>query len=348
MPVGFPTKVNFATGDVLSAQNMNDLSGTVNLLESAQYAAGKNEIINGDFGVWQRGTSFTNLANSGYSCDRFKLSYNGTSVTNTVSRQTFTPGTAPVAGYEGTYFFRYNQTSAGSGQAYNQITQWIEDVQTLAGQVVTFSFWAKTTSGTLSVNTRYIQTFGSGGSAAVEATFGSGSTTITTSWQRITATGTIPSIAGKTIGTSSALIIGLDCLNNITGTIDTWGWQLEAASTASAFQTATGTKQGELAMCQRYLPAVYLASCIGYAYAANSAVYSVNFPVPARVNPTGMTLSGLTNTAFALNVGSTVTPTFNSASSNMAQILVTSGLTITAGQGSRLDAPTILFTGCEL
>ena len=32
MAAGFPTKANFATGDVLSATNMNDLAGTVNLI----------------------------------------------------------------------------------------------------------------------------------------------------------------------------------------------------------------------------------------------------------------------------------------------------------------------------
>jgi hypothetical protein len=32
MAVGFPAKVNFATGDVLTASNMNDVTGTLNLL----------------------------------------------------------------------------------------------------------------------------------------------------------------------------------------------------------------------------------------------------------------------------------------------------------------------------
>lgn len=32
MAVGFPAKVNFATGDVLTATNMNDVTGTLNLL----------------------------------------------------------------------------------------------------------------------------------------------------------------------------------------------------------------------------------------------------------------------------------------------------------------------------
>ena len=71
MAVGFPTYVNYATGDVLSATNMNDLSGTVNLLQSAQYAAGKNKIINGDCNINQR--SFTSTTTGAtYGFDRFK------------------------------------------------------------------------------------------------------------------------------------------------------------------------------------------------------------------------------------------------------------------------------------
>jgi hypothetical protein len=35
MAVGFPAKTNFATGDVLTATNMNDITGTLNLLNPA-------------------------------------------------------------------------------------------------------------------------------------------------------------------------------------------------------------------------------------------------------------------------------------------------------------------------
>ena len=53
MAVGFPVKDDYVTGEVLTASDMNDLSGTLNTIQSVEYAAGKNKIINGDFGIWQ-------------------------------------------------------------------------------------------------------------------------------------------------------------------------------------------------------------------------------------------------------------------------------------------------------
>jgi len=52
--------------------------------------------------------------------------------TVTVSQQTFTPGAAPVSGYEGQYFYRYAQSVAGTGATYNLIAQKIEDVRQFA------------------------------------------------------------------------------------------------------------------------------------------------------------------------------------------------------------------------
>jgi hypothetical protein len=53
--------------------------------------AGKNKIINGDFSVWQRGTSFSSPSDDTYSsADRWKVSRDG-SPTFTVSQQAATP-----------------------------------------------------------------------------------------------------------------------------------------------------------------------------------------------------------------------------------------------------------------
>jgi hypothetical protein len=307
MAVGFPTKVDYATGDVLSAGNMNDLSGTVNLLESAQYAAGKNKIINGDFRINQR--QFTTPPTSGnYGFDRWNCTIVGDG-TATYSAQTFTPGTAPVSGYEAVNFARF----VTSGQTTTTVrTNWstlLEDVRIFAGETVTFSLWAKAASGTPKLFLEIAQNFGSGGSSPVITS--GGQVTLSTSWARYSVTISIPSISGKTIGTSSFLnpliwvSAGSD-FNARTGslgiqnnTFDIWGVQLEAGSTASAFQTATGTIQGELAACQRYYYRTSSGSnavaAHGFGTGASTTIATVFIrpPVTMRIIPSSIEYSTL-------------------------------------------------------
>ena len=226
-----------------------DSSTSTGLRYTANFAAGKNKIINGDFGIWQRGTSFSTVGYPTYYADRFYGGTDGSGITRTVSQQTFTPGTAPVAGYEGKYFLRVNQSVAGTGSGYNVLDTRIEDVQTLAGQTATYSFWAKADAAR-TVTATFTQFFGTGGSGNVDTSLGSFS--LTTSWQRFTVTFSVPSISGKTIGTGSSIGTRFGLPLNTVMSIDFWGLQLEAGSVATAFQTATGTIQGELAACRYY------------------------------------------------------------------------------------------------
>ena len=317
------------------------------------YAAGKNKIINGDFNINQRSFSTTSTS-AIYGFDRWKISA-GTG-TFTYSAQTFTTGTAPVAGYEGVNFARLVTSGQTSTSGYAGLQQPIEDVRVFANQTVTLSFWAKASSGTPKVQPTLEQIFGTSGSAGVQ--IAGTSVTISTSWARYSVTMNVPSISGKTIGVNNTLQVQLytslgtdyPTYGNIgvqAATIDFWGVQIESGSVATAFQTATGTFQGELAACRRYLPAYTVNEWLGYAYATNATLHMVNFDTPARVAPTGITSSG-TFTAYALNVGTSVAIAFNVGSVNGADI-GTSGLTIIAGQGSRLGGSgLILFTGCEL
>jgi hypothetical protein len=249
MAVGLPAKTTYADGDVFSASDINDTNGTINLIGQTQnFYAGKNAIINGDFGVWQRGTSFT-PAFDAYTADRWQedatLAY---PTSQTISRQTFTPGAAPVAGYEGRFFLRFAYTlAAGNGGQF--ITQKIENVQTFAGQTVTISFWAKAGAAINMDNATLRQNFGSGGSTTVQTTVGAAS--LTTSWQRFSFTVAVPSISGKTVGTNSFLELRI-FMPATSSTTDIWGVQIEAGSTATAFETATGSIQGELAACRYY------------------------------------------------------------------------------------------------
>jgi hypothetical protein len=251
--------------------------------------AGKNKIINGDFSIWQRGTSFSSTTASQFLADRFY--YERGSGTYSASRQTFTPGTAPVAGYEGQYFLRVSPTVAGD----MRIAQYVENVQTFAGQQVTFSFWAKASTATTIQYVLYTQNFGSGGSGAANNTTGAGQA-ITTSWARYSFTVTMDSIAGKTIGTSSYVRFAIDLLESFTGDFDTWGWQLEYGSKATPFQTASGgSPQAELAMCQRYYQ--LLASglnkflAVASVYSASQLDLLISFP-EMRIAPNLVATSG--------------------------------------------------------
>lgn len=319
--------------------------------------AGKNKIINGDFSINQR--AFTsNTVSGAFNFDRFFQLQGGTSGTLTITPQTFTAGTAPVAGYEATNFVRCVTAAGVNTNTYALLEQKIENVRTFAGQTVTASFWVKAGSGTPNISVELEQSFGSGGSASVFTSVTKQA--ITTSWVRYSFSVAIPSISGKTIGTGSSLILGIwlsggsdfNTRSNTIGlqnnTFDIWGVQVEYGAKMTPFQTATGTIQGELAACRRYLPAYVTSSLIGYAYATNGAIYTFSFDTPARTTPTGILVSGTFN-AYGLNTSYSVTPIFNEATVNQGSLNVTSGLTIVAGQGSRIaGGGLVLFTGCEL
>lgn len=308
---------------------------------STYAAAGKNKILNGDFGIWQRGTTFNSIANFGYAADRTRISYDG-SGTHNVTQQTFTPGAAPVSGYEGKYFFRFTQATAGSGATYNRWTFVLEDVQTLAGQTATLSFWAKAGSAQ-TITTSLAQNFGTGGSGEIETPAVSHS--LTTSWQRFTTTISVPSISGKTVGTSNSLIVYFKMPLNVAESYDFWGVQLEAGSTVTAFQTATGNPASELAACQRYYfrntnGNAYQEFGIGFGVQTNFAEFVVNFPVTMRTAISSVDSSGVAisdgSTAFS---GGTVTLPSSQQGTNFACVRYTHGSTaLTQFRPYRLEA----------
>jgi hypothetical protein len=295
--------------------------------------AGKNKFINGDFSIWQRGTSFTNPGDGVYNCDRFRSNGNGTGATKTISRQTFTPGTSPVAGYEGQYFYRFAQSVAGTGATYNNgIQQPIEDVRTFAGQTVTWSFWAKADS-TRTVYPNVERFYGSGGTGYEYINLGG--LVLTTSWTRYSLTFTVPSIASKTLGAGSYFMpyIGFD--SNTVQTFDFWGWQIEAGSIATPFTTSTGTTQGELAACQRYYQRFTAGSANNYMASGGIAGSSTDLYMPVkltttmRIAPTAIDYTGL-RWQIISNSGTISSAVISDANPNMCLIRCTStGLTST-------------------
>jgi hypothetical protein len=255
--------------------------------------AGKNKLINGDFGIWQRGTSF-NAASNAFTADRWNTLTDKTGASVLTTQQAFTAGAAPVAGYESQFFLR---TVFPSGGSFCIQEQRIEDVRTFAGQTVTLSFWAKA-NATATIAPTLVQSFGTGGSANVETQ--TSNLTLTTSWVRYSVTATLPSISGKTIGAGNYLTARAMRAVTASGfTIDIWGVQLEYGSKATPFETASGSLQAELAMCQRYYLRYTQSVAFerfgnGMASAVNAATFQIPLKVTMRVAPTSVDYNSMT------------------------------------------------------
>jgi len=295
--------------DISKVLSSNTTLATDAEIAASSFYAGKNKVINGDFSIWQRGTSFTA---DGYTADRWYITEG--SNTCTVSRQTFTPGQTDVPNNP-TYFLRYN-VSSYVGE-FNMLHR-IEDVSTFSGQTATLSFYMKA-STSVTLNPLMVQNFGSGGSSAVNTTLDN--INVTTSWQRFSITISVPSISGKTVGTSSYLqIMPIRKTSSFTGDIDIAQVQFEIGSSATTFVLAGGgSQQAELALCQRYYhksfpPTVAPASSYtstrlelqGARHQVADVVgfrsQTLFFPVEMRVNPTLTFYNGSTNSTTTLRL----------------------------------------------
>jgi len=346
MAVGLPTKVSYANGDVFSASDINDTNGTINLIgQTNNFYAAKNKIINGDFRFNQR--SFTSNTTTGsYNFDRFLQQNSGG--TFTVTPQTFTAGTAPVTGYESINFLRGITATQSAAGDYAIFSQRVEDVRTFANSTAVVSFWAKANTGTPKIGIELSQNFGSGGSPSTAVSTPLGAVTLTTSWARYSVSVTVPSVSGKTIGTTantSYLELNLWTSSGATNatrassigiqnfTADVWGIQLESGSTATAFQTATGNISGELAACQRYYfrsnngGNAYARYGIGRASSSTNIEAPIYVPVAMRISPTSVDFSTLTTTT-ANNISAIA---LNQPTTNVAFIDCTAS-SLTTGQ----------------
>ena len=326
-----------------------DLTSPTNTFP-AQIVAGKNAIINGGMEIAQRGVSFAGTSFV-YPVDRFVC--NSSAYTAGVTLSQVAGGTAN----DGQVFKnalrlqRDNGISAATTAQFSQALETINSIP-LAGKVVVASFYIR--KGALYSGASPSVWVGSGtGTDQAASSAGAWTGNIetifnpvpTTSLTRVFISVTIPANATQIYVRGAIPSLGTA---GATDYIDITGFQLELGSTPTTFSRAGGSIGGETQLCRRYLPATYVNEIMGYSYQANNAVYGIVFDTPARVAPTGITTSG-TFTVYSLNVGTSATPVLNQTSVNNGSVLVNAGITITAGQGSRLGGGgLILWTGCEL
>jgi len=286
-----------------------DGSATANVssINNGPIAGMRNAIINGNFDIWQRGTSFTG---SEYGADRWFNTRSGT--TQTVTRQTFTLGQTAVPG-EPTYFCRTVVSSVAGAGSFSILVQKIEGVRAFAGQQVTISFWAKA-DATKNIAVELAQVFGSGGSPSTDVTaIGLSKVSIGTTFQKVTVTATVPSISGKTLGTNNddnlALLIWLDAGSNWDARTDTLGQQsgtfeiaqvqVEPGPVATPFERRPiGT---ELALCQRYYCETRATLRFRSAISSEPTESAIYWPQQMRTAPSVAIVAGSRSNALSVS-----------------------------------------------
>ena len=256
----------------------------------------KNKLINPRFLVAQRGSSLAvGSSFNDYACiDRWRTFTSGSSAT--VSQQVFTPGQGVVP-YEPEAYMRHVVTSVAGANNGCCVTQFIEDVRTLAGQTATVSFWAKADANK-NIAVEFGQYFNQsgGGSAPVNA-IGSQLVALTTAWQKITVTVNIPSISGKTVvdgGTNGlAVTFWFDAgssfatraanLGQQSGTFDIADAQVEPGSIATPLEIRH--IEIESGMCLRYFMKLKSFSAFGiYAFGMWGSTTQANLSIPTPVS----------------------------------------------------------------
>jgi hypothetical protein len=283
----------------------------------AQVVAGKNAVINGGMDIWQRGTSITGTSGIPYTADRWQVTRVG-ATGYTITRQS-SGATLP----EIQYCLRAQRDSGNTNTTLLGAFYSVESVNSIpfAGKTSTLSFYiragANYSGGAVTVEfsqgTGTDQNIISGGFTG-KTNVGSSSVTLTTSWQRVTITGTVATTTTQ---------LGLQFYYTPTGTagaadyFEITGVQLELGSTATPFSRAGGTIQGELAACQRYYrrwtagTAYGTLSMFGTGLSSTQAICAVPI-MTMRVTPTSVDYANInagdgTNsyavTALSLNQG---------------------------------------------
>lgn len=297
-------------GVVSTAKLASVIAPTVSSLNGGPLAGFRNYIINGNMGIFQRGTAAVTVATYG-PADRWLNNAVGDTFTSTLG--SFVSGDTLYDTGGAQYYANIAVTSVPGATNYSQLQQRIEDVRVLAGKTVTVSFWAKALTGTPSIGLEIGQVFGTGGSSP--ATGIGQAQALTTIWTKYSKTFTIPSINGKTVGTDSSytqVLFWLDAGANLdirsgsigqsSKTVSIAQVQLEVGSVATPFeQRPYGI---ELTLCQRYaqssfLPGTSWGQNLGIqhsirlqqfvAASTNAHQFVCNFPVVMRATPTTVT-----------------------------------------------------------
>jgi len=337
----------------------NTASAWEDIGQSVKGLSNRNVIVNGNMAVRQRGNGPFTTANA-YGIDQWKNFASGSTFSNTAAA--FTAAEIPSVA-EGTTQYHYKTVVSSSAGAGNYVTmaQYLEGVHTLAGRVVTLSFWAKADAAR-PIALEFLQNFGSGGSPSSEVDTFVGKPTLSTSWTRYQYSFTAPSISGKTLGTANDFV-GVNfwfdagstynsrtsTLGQQSGTFYIWGVQLEEGSGATQFEQEP--TQVTLAKCQRYLFAPTAEYILGQCISTTRGIYPMRWPVGMRTTPTA-TLPAAANwtpsdAGGTTKIGTTVTTAGINSNGGSIDLVITTA-SFVAGNASYVGCPTGTYLSAEL
>ena len=295
---GNPTAPTPIAGD-----NDTSIATTAFVQETATPAlnnVGRNLIHNSMFNVAQRGAGPWTAAGN-YLADRWQQTFGGGSTFVTVAA--ITDGSRAQIGDEAAEYALANAfVGSATAGSFNIIWQQIEDVRRLSGKTITVSFFAATLSGNLMLGVSLDQNFGSGGSPSPNVSGNGIAVTLGTTWTRYSVTLALPSVAGKTLGTSGDSRTSLNLWHSAeatfamrsggvgvqSGTIFLWGVQLEIGSVATPLEKPEPSD--DVRRCQRFYQTGYTAF-LGYGAASQQIGMSGIFSPAMRASPT-MTIAG--------------------------------------------------------
>jgi len=306
----------------------------VQSLNSGPLSGFRNQIINGDFRVWQRGSgpfSTTTPSSSEYSADRWYVNTNNVAVSRNAVNTPFVES-----------FDRAVQSTASGNFSIAQMVELKSqgsNSQFYVGSTWTLSFWAKHDPG--DVDIRVLGQFaddspGANGVSVFDQTGGEGLVAGDT-WQRLSFT--------FTVGATAALTnkgLGVYIRAATTGTFTLTGVQLESGPVATPFEhRPIGT---ELALCQRYYYKLATSGSTGFASGmargAAEARFIIELPQEMRASPTFTYDGGVGNYAIAYtNTSQTCTLLSASSSASKRSLSINADASgMTAGFGVILVA----------
>lgn len=168
----------------------------------------RQAIINGNFTVWQNGTSFTNPSNNQFTADRWQATYTmGGTPPSTITHSRLDAINASLPGSKFYYRMQFNGAGSGFGanDNYNLLQLIHGGTHLLAGtgNKVTLSFRARSNVASKKIGFYLLQSYGSGGSPSPVETINGSNYTLSSDWQQYTYTFTLNTLNGKTFGTNN-------------------------------------------------------------------------------------------------------------------------------------------------